>query len=52
MFCLHVCTMCVQCLWSPEEGIKSPWNWSYTWLLGIEPNSKKSRQPGLLIAEP
>lgn len=22
-FCLYVCTLCVQCLWSPEEGVGS-----------------------------
>ena len=28
--CTHVCAhMCVQWPWRPEEGIRSPWNYSY-----------------------
>lgn len=43
MSILPVCTMCMQCLWRPEDGIKSPRatinGCATMWMLGIEASS-------------
>lgn len=42
--CGSLCTTCMQCQRKAEEGVRSPW--SYTWLQGDWNLSSLAEQPG------